>query len=65
MADLASEYEGRLWCEHLMNMQALRHNDIDVVVQQLVPIEIETKLGFVLNEVPHASYMMHIKWLLE
>lgn len=34
-------------------------------MQQLVPIEVERKLEFLLTQVPHSSYTYYLKWFLD
>ena len=34
-------------------------------MQQLIPVESERKLEYLLNEVPHSSYTYYLKWFLD
>mgnify|MGYP003695024817 CR=1 FL=1 len=43
----------------------IHQTGINIYVQQLIPVQSERKLEYLLNEVPHSSYTYYLKWFLD
>ena len=43
----------------------IHQTGINIYVQQLIPVQAERKLEYLLNEVPHSSYTYYLKWFLD
>ena len=56
---------GKTLAETMFSRKSIINNGFNIYVQQLVPHEVETKLSFMLREVPNQSSSFYLKWFFE
>jgi integrator complex subunit 3 len=63
--DLSRHVQGRPLSLHLYERRGAPSNGVNIYVQQLLPVQVERKLEFLLSQAPHPSQSFYLKWFLQ
>ena len=61
--DLSQNFDGKPLTMHLFEKKTF--GGLNIFVQQLIPVHVERKLEFLLNDVPSSSYTFYLKWFFD